>query len=152
MQWFCHSNLCTGYYKPLTSATVITAGSESETQGLGGSFKGRNTSSSGQWGARSCFSALSLPLFEQLKRVDDNVDAEMEVGTFAKAEIHCSRLSTFSCFAPDALCTPGLPHAHVLPRSGWKSSGSLSSQTGEVLWWSLYWHNPLQAMGSLVSV
>lgn len=58
----------------------------------------------------------------------DNVDAEMEVGTCA--ESHCLRRSTFTCFASVALSTQGLPHAHVLLRSGWKSSGCLSSQTG----------------------
>lgn len=54
----------------------------------------------------------------------------MEVGTCAKAESHYLRHSTFTCFASVVLSSPGLSHAHVLLRCGWKSSGCLSSTTG----------------------
>lgn len=46
--------------------------------------------------------------------MDDNVDAEMEVGTFAKAEIHCSRCSTFTCFA-SLLCFCCPVHTRAAP-------------------------------------
>lgn len=48
----------------------------------------------------------------------------MEVGTFAKAEIHCSRLSTFTCFFLMPCAHQGYPMHMYCPEVGGRAQGA----------------------------